>query len=147
ALMAYAYARGSGDTGLAQHGLLAFAAVAQFAPALIGGLYWRGASRAGALTGIAIGGALWVYTLMLPTLAHDGWLNADWVASGPFGIAWLQPQQLFGLVGWDPLTHGVFWSLLFNIGAFVYVSMRQRPRLHEQLQATPFLDPYAQRPP
>ncbi len=147
ALMAYAYARGSGGSGLAQHGLLAFAAVAQFAPALIGGLYWRGASRAGALTGIAIGAALWIYTLMLPALAHAGWLGEGWVVGGPFGIAWLRPEQLFGLVGWDPLTHGVFWSLLFNVGAFVYVSMRQRPRLHEQLQAAPFLDPYAKRPP
>jgi len=147
ALMAYAYARGSGGSGLAQHGLLAFAAVAQFAPALIGGLYWRGASRAGALAGIGAGGALWIYTLMLPSLAHGGWINAHWVDVGPFGIAWLQPEQLFGLVGWDPLTHGVFWSLLFNVSAFVYLSVRSRPRLNEQLRAAPFLDPYAQRPP
>ena len=147
ALMAYAYARGSGGGGLAQHGLLAFAAVAQFAPALIGGLYWRGASRAGAVAGIAAGGSLWFYTLMVPSLAHGGWLNPGWVDAGPFGIRWLQPEQLFGLVGWDPLTHGVFWSLLFNVGAFVFVSMRQRPRLNEQLQAAPFLDPYAKRPP
>src|SRR5690606_3450835 len=128
ALMAYAYARGSGGGGLAQHGLLAFAAVAQFAPALIGGLYWRGASRSGALAGVAAGGALWVYTLLLPSLAHGGWLDPGWMNSGPFGIGWLQPEQLFGLVGWDPLTHGVFWSLLFNVGAFVYISARQRPR-------------------
>ena len=147
ALMAYAYARGSGGGGLAQHGLLAFAAVAQFAPALIGGLYSRGASRAGAVAGVATGGLLWIYTLMLPSLAHGGWIDLHWLQSGPFGITWLQPEQLFGLVGWDPLTHGVFWSLLTNVGAFVYISVRQRPRLHEQLRAAPFLDPYAQRPP
>ncbi|KGM52764.1 ATPase [Lysobacter concretionis Ko07 = DSM 16239] len=147
ALMAYAYARGSGGDSLSEHGLLAFAAVAQFAPALIGGLYWRGASRAGALAGVGAGAVLWVYTLLLPTLVHDGWIAWDWVDTGPLGIAWLRSEQLFGVVGWDSLTHGVFWSLLFNVGAFVYVSARQRPRLHEQLRAAPFLDPYSQRPP
>src|SRR5690606_27560911 len=42
AAMAYGYYRVSGsDTSLAAFGLMSFAAVAQFAPALIGGLYWR----------------------------------------------------------------------------------------------------------
>ena len=147
ALMAYAYARGSVGGSLADHGLLAFAAVAQFAPALIGGLYWRGASRAGALAGVGAGGLMWAYTLLLPTLAIGGWFDPDWIERGWLGASWLRPRQLFGLVGWDPLTHGVFWSLLFNVGAFVYVSARQRPRLNDQLSAAPFLDPYAKRPP
>lgn len=152
AMMAYAYHRsaahyatGNGDT-LAQHGLLAFAAVAQFAPALIGGLYWRGASRAGAIAGLAAGAAVWLYTLLLPALARVGWLETGWMEQGPLGFQWLQPQQLFGLSGWDPLTHGVFWSLLFNVGVFLFVSVRQRPRLQEQLLAAPYLDPYVQRP-
>jgi len=147
ALMAYAYARGSVGGSLADHGLLAFAAVAQFAPALIGGLYWRGASRAGALAGLGAGALVWAYTLLLPTLANAGWFDTGWIERGLLGASWLRPRQLFGLVGWDPLTHGVFWSLLFNVGAFVYVSARQRPRLHDQLRAAPFLDPYAKRPP
>ena len=147
ALMAYAYARGSVGGSLADHGLLAFAAVAQFAPALIGGLYWRGASRAGALAGLGAGTLVWGYTLLLPTLANAGWFDTGWIERGLLGASWLRPRQLFGLVGWDPLTHGVFWSMLFNIGAFVYVSARQRPRLHDQLRAAPFLDPYAKRPP
>ncbi|MGQ4660642.1 PAS-domain containing protein [Lysobacter sp. F6437] len=147
ALMAYAYAHGSVGGSLADHGLLAFAAVAQFAPALIGGLYWRGASRAGALAGLGAGALVWAYTLLLPTLANAGWFDTGWIDRGLLGASWLRPRQLFGLVGWDPLTHGVFWSLLFNVGAFVYVSARQRPRLHDQLRAAPFLDPYAKRPP
>ncbi len=157
AMLAYAYHRGdllrdgSDAGGLAQHGLLAFAAVAQFAPALIGGLYWRGASRVGAFSGLLSGAMVWFYTLLLPLLAGGGWFGGnawagDWIERGPYGLAWLRPQQLFGLQGWDPLTHGVFWSLLFNVGVFVFMSMRQRPRLQEQLLATTFLDPYAQRP-
>ena len=149
ALMAYAYHRGAAAAGdsLAQHGLLAFAAVAQFAPPLIGGLYWRGASRSGAFAGVLAGALTWLYTLLLPALANAGWFSDAWVQSGPFGLAWLRPQQLFGLTGWDPLTHGVFWSLLFNIGALFLVSARRRPRLQEQLLAASYLDPYAQRSP
>lgn len=152
AMMAYAYHRGSayygraGDDTLAQHGLLAFAAVAQFAPALIGGLYWRGASRSGAFAGLFAGTVLWLYTLLLPALARGGWFGTGWLEHGPLGVDWLQPEQLFGLHGWDPLTHGTFWSLLFNVGVFLFVSVRQRPRLQEQLLASPYLDPYVQRP-
>ena len=147
ALMAYAYHRGSlSANGLAQHGLLAFAAVAQFAPALIGGLYWRGASRAGAFSGLLAGTVVWSYSLLLPALARGGWIAGDWIATGPLAITWLRPEQLFGLVGWDALTHGTFWSLLVNIGVFLFVSVRQRPRLQDQLLAAPFLDPYVRRP-
>lgn len=148
AMMAYAYHRGAvGQDTLAEHGLLAFAAVAQFAPALVGGLYWRGASRAGAVAGLSAGTLLWAYTLLLPVLSRGGWLDTGWVERGLFDIGWLRPEQLFGLLGWDRLTHGVFWSLLFNVGLLVFVSARQRPRLQDQLLAAPFLDPYVQRPP
>ncbi len=149
ALMAYAYYRGAAAAGdsLAQHGLLAFAAVAQFAPALIGGLYWRGASRAGAFAGLLLGALTWAYTLLLPALTQSSDAGAAWIAHGPFALSWLRPQQLFGLIGWDPLTHGVFWSLLFNVGGLFLVSARRRPRLQEQLLATTYLDPYAQRSP
>ena len=152
AAMAYGYHRsaayfstGSQDT-LAQYGLLAFAAVAQCAPALIGGLYWRGASRAGAFSALFVGASLWLYTLLLPALARGGWFATEWIERGLFGVSWLRPEQLFGLLGWDALTHGTFWSLLFNVGAFVLVSARQPPRLQDQLLATSFLNPYMQRP-
>ncbi|WP_119716749.1 PAS domain-containing hybrid sensor histidine kinase/response regulator [Cognatilysobacter tabacisoli] len=147
ALMAYAWHRGSGGDTLAQHGLLAFAAVAQFAPGLIGGLYWRGASRAGAFAGLFAGASVWLYTLLLPALARSAGLATQWIDDGPLGIVWLRPEQLFGLTGWDALTHGVFWSLLCNVGAFLFFSVRQRPRMQDQLLAAPFLDPYVRRPP
>ncbi|MGJ4729932.1 NahK/ErcS family hybrid sensor histidine kinase/response regulator [Luteimonas sp. SDU101] len=144
--MAWGYYRASGsDASLASFGLMSFAAVAQFAPALIGGLYWHGASRRGAEVGLVLGFAVWLYTLLLPTLTDAGWFDPAWVQDGPFGIHWLRPRQLFGLWGWDPLTHGTFWSLLANIGALLLVSARWRPNLDERLRAAPFLDPYAER--
>jgi Na+/proline symporter/signal transduction histidine kinase len=137
AAMAYAYYRvGAGGEFLATTGLLAFAAVAQFAPALIAALYWRGASRLGVLTGLLGGFAVWLYTLLLPTLSR----TQHWVQDGPFGWEWLRPQGLFGLSGWDPVMHGTFWSLLVNVGALVFISLRFHPSLAERLRAAVFID-------
>ena len=147
AVVAFAYHRHAlGQQLLAQHGLLAFAAVAQFAPALIGGLYWRGASRAGAYAGVLTGAVLWTWCLLLPALLQSEGHTPAWMLEGPLGQSWLRPESLFGLSGWDPLTHGVFWSLLCNIAAFVFMSMRHRPLLQDQLAAADYLDPYAHRP-
>lgn len=147
ALVAFAYHRRALDQALlAQHGLLAFAAVAQFAPALFGGLYWRGASRRGAYAGLLTGALLWAWCLLLPALLRGDPAHAGWLQAGPLGLAWLRPQSLFGLSGWDPLTHGVFWSLLGNVAAFVFMSVRHRPLLEDQLAAADYLDPYVHRP-
>ncbi|PWF23300.1 PAS domain-containing hybrid sensor histidine kinase/response regulator [Corticimicrobacter populi] len=148
AAVAYGYYRasaGSGDSSLASFGLMSFAAVAQFGPGLIGGLYWHGASRKGVEAGLLIGFGTWAYTLLLPSLTQAGWLDMDWMIHGPFGIGWLRPHQLFGLDGWDPLTHGTFWSLLLNSIVMLLVSARWGPSLAERLRAEPFLDPYADR--
>jgi len=143
AALAYGYYRASGsDTALASYGLIAFAAVVQFAPALIGGLYWRGASRRGVEAGLVIGFAVWGYTLLLPMLTDAGWLQAQWLHDGPLGIGWLRPRQLFGIDGWDALTHGTFWSLLMNIGTLLLVSARWPPTLDDLIRAAPFLNPY-----
>jgi len=147
AVLAYGYYRGSSnDTMLASYGLMAFAAVAQFAPGLIAGLYWRGASRKGVELGLLAGFLTWAYTLLLPALTHAGWLPPSWLVQGPFGLGWLRPQQLFGLSGWDALTHGTFWSLLINTGTMMIGSVRWRPTVDERLRAVPFLDPYSRRP-
>ena len=146
ALCAYAYSRfSSNENSLASYGLVAFAAVAQFAPGLLGGLYWRGASRRGVEIGLLAGFGVWAYTLLLPTLSASGWMGPAWLQTGPFGIGWLRPQELFNLSGWDPLTHGTFWSLLLNTAVMMLVSARWRPSVDEHLRIAPFLDPYAQR--
>ncbi len=66
-------------------GLISFAAVAQFAPAVIGGLYWRGGTRLGALSGLVAGFSVWTYTLLLPAFAKSGWLGVEFVERGPVG--------------------------------------------------------------
>ncbi len=140
-LLGYVYFRLAGEAyALVSIGLISFAAVAQFAPALLGGLYWKGGTRNGALAGLAAGALLWVYTLMLPSIAKSGWLPASFVQQGLFDQAWLRPEALFGLFGMDNLTHALFWSLLANIGAYVAVSLWKPPSAREASQALLFVD-------
>jgi len=146
ACLAFAFYRtGGGSDTLASYGLLAFSAVAQFAPALIASLYWRNASLAGVAWGLGGGFGVWTYTLFLPQLSAAGWLGGEFLQQGPLGITALAPQALLGVSGPDPLTHGTLWSLLVNCALLIGVSMRRRPHLSERLQATSYLDPYALR--
>ncbi|MBI5277540.1 MAG: histidine kinase [Burkholderiales bacterium] len=140
-LLGYAYFRIAGEApALVSIGLISFAAVAQFAPALLGGMYWKGGTRAGALAGLAAGFALWAWTLMLPSVAKSGWLDAGFLEQGPFGLALLRPEQLLGLTGFDSLTHALLWSLLANAGLFVVVSLVKAPTAREAAQAVRFVD-------
>lgn len=119
-------------------GLVSFAAAAQFAPALLLGLYWRGASRIGAACGMIGGTLVWAWTLLLPGFALSGWLDTGFVEQGPFGLPWLRPYALFGLEGWDIYTHALFWSLLVNLGLLVGLSLFSRQSHLEQTQAALF---------
>ena len=140
-LLGYLYFRVAGEAyALVSIGLISFAAVAQFAPALLGGMYWKGGTRAGALAGLSTGFALWAWTLLLPSIAKSGWLATGFVTDGPFGLALLRPEQLFGLTGLDNLTHALLWSLLANIGLYVVVSLARTPLAREAAQAQLFVD-------
>ncbi|MCB1868322.1 MAG: histidine kinase [Gammaproteobacteria bacterium] len=140
-MLGYSYFRLAGEAyALVAIGLISFAAVAQFAPAMIGGMYWRGGTRGGALAGLSAGFLVWIYTLLLPSFAKSGWLARDFLDLGPFGIALLKPQALFGLEGFDEITHCLFWSLTLNIGAYLIVSSIRAPNAEETTQATRFVD-------
>ena len=125
-------------------GLVSFAAVAQFAPAMIGGIYWKGGTRAGALAGLAGGFAVWTYTLLLPAFARSGWGGMDVLRHGPWGVELLKPTELFGLAGLDSTTHAMLWSMIANVGLYVGVSVLGRQRPAEQVQATLFVDVFNQ---
>lgn len=140
-LLSYVYFRAAGEAyALVAIGLISFAAVAQFAPAILGGIYWRGATRAGAIAGLSAGFGVWAYTLLLPSFAKSGWLPAGFLTEGPLGVALLRPQELFGLRGLDEISHGLLWSMLANVGAYVGVSIAARPGPVEASQATLFVD-------
>ncbi len=139
-LLAYTYMRLIGESyTLVTIGLVSFAAAAQFGPALIGGMFWKGATRAGAISGLVMGTGVWLYTLVLPSFARSGWLSMEFVELGPFGIAFLKPYALFGMEGVDHLSHSLFWSMVVNIGGFIWVSLLSKPSELEQLQADEFV--------
>ncbi len=125
---------------LASMGLISFAAVAQFAPAIVGGLYWRRGSGTGAAAGLAVGGAIWLYTLLLPALLGSLPTPPAFLREGLFGLASLRPWALFGLDGLHPVSHAVIWSLLFNGIAYVLGSLLSTPSEAEERIATGFVD-------
>ncbi len=138
--LGYAYYRVSGGgAALAAIGLISFTGVAQVLPALMGGLFWRGATRTGAAAGLIAGFLVWAYTLYLPSFGEGGVLSARLLAEGPFGIGWLRPRALFGLTGIDPVVHALFWSMMANIGAFLLGSFLTFPTPLERLQSAQFV--------
>jgi Na+/proline symporter/signal transduction histidine kinase len=139
--LGYAYMRFVSEASpLVSIGLVAFDAVAQFFPAIVLGLFWRRATRIGALVGIAAGFAIWAYTLLLPSIANSGLIPAGFAVHGPFGIAALRPYALFGMAGLDPVVHSLFWSMLANVSALVGLSMILRQSPIERAQAALFVD-------
>jgi Na+/proline symporter/signal transduction histidine kinase len=144
-LLGYLYFKLAGEAyALVSIGLISFAAVAQFAPAILGGIFWKGGTRLGALAGLAAGFAVWSYTLLLPALARSGWLPIGLLEQGPFGIELLKPQQLFGLADMDQITHAMIWSMVTNVGAYVGMSLSVAPSADEHRQASLFVDVFRQ---
>lgn len=140
-LLAYVYYRNVSDRySLVSVGMVSFAAVAQLAPAAIGGIFWKRASLVGAIGGILMGGLMWLYTLIIPSMVSNGFISTDFLSYGPAYIHWLRPETLFGLEGMDNLSHGVFWSLLFNVSFYIWGSLNFKQSASEHNQAALFVD-------
>ncbi|MDZ7854043.1 MAG: NahK/ErcS family hybrid sensor histidine kinase/response regulator [Halomonas sp.] len=139
--MAYGFYQLIGEfSSLANTGMLSFAAAAQFAPALIGGLYWKRGNRLGVIVGMNAGFAIWAYSLLMPTLIGAGVLPGSWLDGGPLSVAWLAPTSLFGLNVGDSFTHGVMLSLGVNLFCYIFVSQVTAQRVVERIQASLFVD-------
>ncbi len=139
--LGYAYYRLSGgSTALAAIGLISFAGVAQFLPAMLGGIFWRGATRVGAAAGLVTGFVVWAYTLFLPSFGPDAVIAAQVFEAGPWGVSWLRPRALFGVEGMDPLVHAIFWSMVLNATAFTAGSILTFPGPVERMQGAAFVN-------
>lgn len=113
---------------LADIGMISFTAILQLGPALIGGLYWRIGNKAGAFCGLSAGFIVWSFTMLLPAVVRSAWPSASAILdTGPWGVGWLRPECLFGLSDFEPVAHTVFWSLLFNVGGYVFGSIWAQP--------------------
>ncbi len=140
-LAAYIYFREiSAQFSLVSIGLISFVAIAQFTPAIIGGIFWKKGSRLGALSGIMAGFILWFFTLVVPTIVTAGYLPETILSNGLFGISGLKPQALFGFEEMSYVTHGLFFSLTLNIILFVVISLFTNQTSKEHNQAVVFVD-------
>jgi sigma-B regulation protein RsbU (phosphoserine phosphatase) len=128
---------------LANMGLISFSAAVQFAPALIGGLYWPRGNKAGAIAGLLLGFGVWAYTLLFPSLMQAAHWHSELLAHGPFGLELLKPQALFGLTGLDPYTHSLFWSMFLNVSAYLSLSIVYNQGEKEREQVGRFVRVFA----
>jgi len=135
ALLAYSYNRLTADsTSLAAIGLLAFSAVAQFAPAILAGLYWSGASRAGVFWGMLCGFVTWSFLVFAPNLAAGLLLPV------------VSPTVLGHLFGPGSVAPGALLALSVNVFVLAIVSSRRPATLQERLSARAFVGPRARDP-
>ncbi|MFM5333170.1 NahK/ErcS family hybrid sensor histidine kinase/response regulator [Aeromonas veronii] len=116
-------------TSLSRIGYLSFGAVAQFAPALLLGLYWRHGNRKGVYLGLFLGVSLWFVTL----LVESGLLAGSPLAELLAPPDWPAFREL-SLGAWC-----IFLSLLFNLLGYVAGSLLSRPAVSERLQAANFV--------
>jgi len=140
AALAFGYYRSaSGSSSLAAIGLLAFAAVAQFAPGIFAALYWNGANRSGVFYGMLAGYIAWGYLLFLPNLRAGGLLIPS--PTQPFGFTWLlqlSPGDYSHLATVGPRA---LLSVGVNVVVMFIVSARRGVTLQERLAARAFVMP------
>ncbi|MET3129642.1 Na+/proline symporter/signal transduction histidine kinase [Arcicella rosea] len=140
-LMAYLYYKTIAEHySLVSNGMVSFAAVSQFAPAIIGGIFWKNGTQKGALMGLLVGVLIWFYTLVLPSMVGAGFFPQSVIDQGFMGFSALKPLALFGLEGMDSISHGLFWSLLLNIFCYVCFSLNSHQSSIEHNQAVIFVD-------
>ncbi|PCI31943.1 MAG: histidine kinase [Alphaproteobacteria bacterium] len=125
---------------LASIGLLSMVLAAQFAPSIVGGLYWKDATHRGAMAGLCAGFLVWCHTLLIPLIVRAGWIPSNILDDGLFGLSFLRPESLFGLTGISNVTHGLIWSLGLNLLFFIIVSRLSRHSLIEHIQAGTYVD-------
>jgi PAS domain S-box-containing protein len=122
--VALLYGRSLGaDLPLASIGLIAFAGVAQFAPALIATVGWNFANHTAARAGLIGGVIVWIYCLLLPSIGESiGPMLAQ------FTRGWLDPDALLGWRIGSPLVNGTVWSLSVNVALITGLHLRERHR-------------------
>ncbi|MPZ30856.1 MAG: response regulator [Rhodospirillales bacterium] len=127
----YAYERIiSGYLPLASIGMISFCAVANFAPGVVLGLYWRRSHRYGVVAGLAGGFVVWLYALLLPTLRQT---------AGGGRAAPLEPYLPAPFAELDPVGQGFVVGILVNALLLVGVSLLVRARGADAEQADAFV--------
>jgi Na+/proline symporter/signal transduction histidine kinase len=118
------------DFSLISIGLISFVAVAQFAPTILGGVYWKMGNQKGAFAGIVVGFAIWFSLLVIPSIVSS------------------DVQHVFQFFHIDDkvrdegslITMVLFWSLSLNLLTYVLVSVFTKQSALERSQALVYVD-------
>jgi len=125
-LLAWLYSRAiAGSDALADIGALSFSGLATLAPA-VGFAVWRPQTPARAvLAGIVAAVVVWTWVLLVPALAEARGVSGAWLTRGPWGLAWLSPDGMFGLGEWSRIGR----ATLLGLGAGALVTWMLASRL------------------
>lgn len=123
-LAAYgAYLLLDGHHSMTEMAMLTFVATLQFAPGLIGVLFWPRATRAGFIGGLSVGMFLWLVTLVLPYLVEMDFLPT---------ISWLTVSLSNNTDYWQ--TMGLV-TVLTNAFVGIVASLSSKQSSSEQIAA------------
>lgn len=112
-------------------GLISFVAVAQFAPAVLGGIYFKTLNKKGIIYGLTFGIMVWVFGLVIPyVFPHliESFAGLYNMFSG------------FEISSFDRISNIGFWSLFLNISTAFVISSLIEPNSVESKQALLFVD-------
>lgn len=123
-------------------GLKSFEAVTLFAPAFFLGLYWKRATKAGAIAGLSAGFLIWFYTLIVPALLKAGLIRPEGLLGKLITSEVFNPQALFGIEGLGKWGHSLLWSMLINLLIFIGISVFSKQSRNEEIQALVFVESY-----
>ncbi|SMG48851.1 Na+/proline symporter [Marivirga sericea] len=120
-------------------GLISFVAVAQFAPAIIGGIFWKEGNKKGAISGLVAGFLIWFLFLVLPTVDQAGFMGFIIQDEKLFNLIPLADGKAFGLP-MNKIPAALFWSLFLNTGLYVFLSLVFKQKSKERNHAEVFVD-------
>jgi len=130
-LLAYAYYHYlSYNVQLVSIGITSFVAVAQFAPAFFGALFWKDGKQKGAKYSIGAGFVVWFYFLVLPSLFSGTDLENQW---------WMA-TAVANAIGLSTLSAGVFFSLSLNVITYTWFSINTEAGTTEANQAELYVE-------
>ncbi|MCP9767314.1 GHKL domain-containing protein [Lacihabitans sp. LS3-19] len=117
-------------------GLIAFVAIGQFSPALLGGIFWKDGNKTGALAGLLSGFIIWLFALIIPPIFSDNQGHFYYPALAKF----YELFSSFKIENFDEISNTTFWSLMVNAFMFFGVSMATKQSPAEEKQALLFVD-------
>lgn len=131
-LMAYFYYKlVAVEYSLISIGLVSFIAVSQFAPAILGGIFWKHGNGKGAFAGIISGYIIWFLFLVIPTLFGGG-------IGERIGFDAATIENNHGAI----ITSVFFWSMFINVTLYVFISLVTKQSVLERNQAEIFVEIY-----